>query len=454
MTALTHNAKPLIPLLAAVLLTGCPASGPANGKKADKGDKGDAKVDDGGKSDAKVDEGGKGDKGDKGDAKVDDVDEGVELGDKIAADPCSLPTKKASTPDETAWQLFVAVVCPTGDASNPLAFENWTEQTCIDNPTKPGCEAGGSKRFLHGSSFAAKRSGLPDFEECGAMTTAATGNAKLTPFVPTSGAGALGAKPTFCEEVYVNDGELNYITQPKPDFSLTTHANQAAFIKAGNTIDMPTTAVEIKADWLPSTSLATPFDCATPPAGVFTEEVDGVCYALAGIHISSKLYDKWVWATFEPQSDVTNPNRCRADLYGECSDRWGATPATNGHGATTERTPALVALMDAAKLHPAFYNYRMTGVQIEFTDGSTVTNEGTTYQHNLGSSFTEFNAQVNPGTASCISCHSSAQLDAETVAEQNLQEFAGPPPHDGVTYPPTPPYSSQDFSWMLGFVLE
>jgi hypothetical protein len=437
MTGFTRNAMPLMPLFAGMLLTGCPASDPAEGKKAATGDK--------------VEKGDKVDEVEKGD-KVDKVDEV----DKVETDVCSLPTKRASTPDETAWQVFVAAVCPTGRPTDPLAFEDWTEQTCIANPSTPGCEAGSTDRSLHGSSFAAKRSGLPNFETCGAMTTAETGITALTPFVPTTGPGALGANPTFCEEVYVNGAELSYLTQPKPDFSLTTHAGQAAFITAGNTIDMPTAAVEIKVDWLPSTSLATPFDCAAPPAGVFTEEIEGVCYALAGIHISSKLYDKWVWATFEPQSDVTNPNRCRADLYGECFDRWGASPATNGAGATTERTPALIALMEAAKLHPAFHNYRMTGVQIEFIDGSTVTNDGQTYQHNLGSSFTEFNAGVTPGQASCISCHSSAQLNATASppVEQTLQQFAGAPPHDGVTYPATPPYSTQDFSWLLGFVLE
>lgn len=416
MTVLTRNAMSLAALCAGMFLVGCPQT---DGTPAPP----DAPV---------------------------DASEG------IVADACSLPTNRASTPEETAWQVFVAAVCPTGNTTNPLAFEEWTEQTCIADPTTAGCEEDSSKRFLHGSSFASRRSGLPDFATCGAMTTAASNNPTLTPFVPTTGPGALGEDPKFCEEVYVDDSELSYLRQPAAGFSLTTHVGQAAFINAGNTIDTPVSSVEIKVDWLPSTSLATPFTCASPPAGVFTEEVDGVCYALAGIHISSKLYEKWVWATFEPQSVVSNPNRCRADLYGECFDNWGANPTTNGHGTTTQRTPDLTALMAAANLDAAFHNYRMTGVQTEFTDGSTVTNGTKTYQYNLGSSFTEFNADVNVGEASCISCHSSAQLDAATSppTEQTLQQFAGSPPHGGVTYPPTPPYSSQDFSWLLGFVLE
>ena len=38
--------------------------------------------------------------------------------------------------------------------------------------------------------------------------------------------------------------------------------------------------------------------------------INGNCFALAGMHLISKLLDKWIWATFEPQNNTTNPNRC------------------------------------------------------------------------------------------------------------------------------------------------
>ena len=275
------------------------------------------------------------------------------------------------------------------------------------------------------------------------------------PFVPKTGPGALAASdPKFCEEVYVNDAELAYIKAPAPGYSLTTHKGQAAYMKAGNTIDTPTDAIEIKVDWLPASSLATPFTCDSPPVGVYVEQVDGECYAMAGIHLASKLYDNWLWATFEPQSDVTNPNRCRQDLFGECTDNWGAAPATNGHGTTTQPTVALKTLLDAANIDSAFYNYRLTGVQTHFTDGATVINGGNTYKYNLVSSFVEYNAGVQPGQASCITCHASAQLDPSSLTEQHLQQAAGPYPHNGVNYPPTAPYQTQDLSWLLGDVLQ
>jgi hypothetical protein len=371
---------------------------------------------------------------------------------------CTLPTTVASTTEETAWRLFVAAVCSTGDATNPMAFETWTEQTCISTPTTPGCEDGSGARFANGSRLSKLSSGAnpgsPDFEGCGPMTTKSTsGDDPLDPFVPAAGTpAALADGATFCEEVYVSAAEAAYIKEPAAGHNLATKTAQAAYINAGNTINFPAAAVEIKVNWMPASSLATPFTCANPPSGVFVEEANGVCYAMTGIHISSKLTDKWIWSTFEPQNDVTNPNRCNPDLYGTCTDNWGSTPATTSLGGTSQPTPGLSALFAAAGLPATLQNYRLTGVQTDFNQGATVNTAGGTKEFNLGSSFVEFNAGVAPGSASCISCHNSAQLDPAGPTEQKLQEIAGPPPATGVTYPPTPPYATQDFSWMLGIM--
>lgn len=54
------------------------------------------------------------------------------------------------------------------------------------------------------------------------------------------------------------------------------------------------------------------FNCTTNlTAGVYVETLSGTCRALLGIHISSKLLSNWLWATFELQNTVTNPNRCK-----------------------------------------------------------------------------------------------------------------------------------------------
>jgi hypothetical protein len=80
------------------------------------------------------------------------------------------------------------------------------------------------------------------------------------------------------------------------------------------------------------------------------------------MHLISKLLDKWIWATFEPQNSVTNPFRCK--VLG-CSDPFGSKPAIS-NGNNTQLSAALKKLMDAANLAPEWYNYRLDAVQTEF----------------------------------------------------------------------------------------
>ena len=362
----------------------------------------------------------------------------------VAALPCALPTAPASSVEETMWRLFVAAACPTGKPGTPLQFETWTEQTCIANPTAPGCgpsaAATTAVRHLHASRLAVTTgiapvaaSNGPDGQACQPMTTKGKKPDPLDPFVPAN----LAPNPVFCEEVFTNQPEVSFIQGN----GLTTNAKQAAFLLAGNTITFPTSALEVKADWLPSTSLNPPLDCAAVGDKVYVEQIGGTCYVLAGIHLSSKLYPNWGWATFEPIELTTNPNRCDPNLYGECHDPWGATPPRNAKGTPTQLTPRALALIDAAKLPPAFRNYRMTGAQMDFTDKSVT---------ELGSSFTELNAGVDPHQASCITCHSYAQVNKATGA---LAYRGAPGPTDPAIGPPTPMAAangSLDFSWLLG----
>ena len=91
-------------------------------------------------------------------------------------------------------------------------------------------------------------------------------------------------------------------------------------------ITFPSSALEIKADWLRSDSLSPGFDCdSNKPAGVYVEKINGKCYALVGI-FSSKLKTNWVWATFEPQNTQTNPNRCNPQLYSPLRGSVGLEP--------------------------------------------------------------------------------------------------------------------------------
>jgi hypothetical protein len=364
-------------------------------------------------------------------------------------DPCTLPTTPAATPEQTAWQILVAASCPTGKTASPLAWETWTEQSCFANPPPAGCglsaaAAGGAMRHLHGSRLALRRKQVKFAAQvpggCSPMVTK-SGAGPLAPFVPAN----LSTNPTFCEEVFVNSSEAMFVRAPATGQSLETLKQQNGYVQSGATIQFPTTAVEIKADWLPASSLSPgSFDCTTPPAGLHVETIGGNCYALVGIHVSSKLLSNWLWATFEPQSTVTNPNRCNPKLYSNCNDPWGSNPASST-GTATQQTAALTALMTQAKLAPELANYHLVAAQTAFTD--LTTNAPTL----MGNSFIEFNAGVTPLQASCITCHGSAVF---APSKSGSPQQGGVIEAVGTPVLPKPPsgasWTTQDFSWMLG----
>lgn len=389
------------------------------------------------------------------------------------ADPPKEPAK-AAAPEKTAetvngiarpaignpvseaqfvWYLFVDAVRPAGGS---LTFENWTEQ-CQLNPKLLGCPsasaAEGKARTPHGSALAAALRGrLGKSEatqggiECGAMQTK-----PLNGYPPPTN---LSSKPVFCEEVFVNADEATFIRSN----GLTTLTGQQAYgAKNGGAITFPWTSIEIKADWVPTSSFANPtFQCPDPTNKLYTETINGTCYALVGMHISSKALPDWVWATFEPASSITNPNRCDPKLYNACFDPWGTTSKVPyGKGTTVPQSPQLQQLMAQAGLNKAFNNYYLTGVQTQFVNA-----QGQAIP--LGSSFVEFNAGVNPGQASCITCHKYAYLGG--TLQQPEQNFGGPPAgwpavgyacnknQQGNCTPVIPNSVSQDFSWILGLM--
>jgi hypothetical protein len=264
----------------------------------------------------------------------------------------------------------------------------------------------------------------------------------LVRFVPKNL--ALGA--VFFEVVYLNPAEAAFVKA-----NLTTLQKQADYSKT-KPIDFPKDAIEVKGDWIPAASLQPSFTCSNPPADVYVQQVGNVCYALAGVHISSKLLTNWLWATFEAQSLVTNPNRCNPALYSQCTDEWGVTPArVSQPTAKTTPTKKLADLFSGAqgKLPAVLQKYRLTGVQTAFMSGSAPAL--------LGNSFTEFNASVPAKQASCITCHNGAQVSTQAVA--SIQQFQGgfalklvgtpqtfPPPKAGGSW------KTEDFSWMLSLM--
>jgi hypothetical protein len=341
-----------------------------------------------------------------------------------APNSCAFPTMPAATPEQTAWQLFVAANCQANPTQ--LVWETWVEQLQL-YPASGTTAAGQPVKRLHGSPLAAARSakaggGLPQLaptQECNQM------KAPPPNVIP---------KATICEEVHINDVTRTFLTT----YNYQIRSGQIAAAQKGTDIEFPTASVEIKVDWVPASDFNPPFSCATPPAGVHVETIEGACYAMAGMHISSKLLKDWLWATFEPQSMLTNPLRCIT--FGPCTDAWGSVPATSNGGASgfTKQSPALAAMMKAANLAPVFLNYRLDGVQTTFTNPS-----GTPTL--LGNSVIEGeNVGMKKGTASCITCHSVSTINKQgTDGIRLINNQVGP------EFKPPAGYIARDFVWSM-----
>jgi hypothetical protein len=381
----------------------------------------------------------------------------------VSAPPASEDAFYGPSFDSLAWALFLEAMAPT--ANGFLTVETWSEQ-CQLNPNAIGCpsaasvaaaaKAGGEGkvRLVHGSPVAEKMAG----SDCSVMRTTPLGG-----YPPPSN---LTRSAMFCEEVMVSPPEAAFLKRS----GLTTLIGQQTYGNAhGMAIDFPGTgmneirrnldSVEVKLDWAPATSFSNPtFACPDPTNHLYTETINGACYALVGIHITSKSMIRWLWATFEPNSDITNPNRCDPKLYGACLDSWGTTSSQPyGKGQTAQQSPELHQAVAATHLNPAFNNYFLTGVQAEFVSSGKPTL--------LGNSFVEFNQGVPPGKSSCITCHQYAAFDGKRPAPGAPEDNFGRPPHgwpyigyacnqnqnDNCT-PVVPDSTTQDFSWMLGLM--
>lgn len=355
-----------------------------------------------------------------------------------ATDACIIPTERSLSQDETAWRLFVAINCfnEVKNKKKSLTWETWQTQACLQFPEdckKSGRLQGSLLKQAKGKVKLPRRT-----HGCNPMTTVSPANPTLNSFVPKN----LSSKPVFCEEVVINPAEQKYAEKN----GLLTNYGQVAFLANGGIVSTPSDSIEVKADWVPISSYkGRPFDCNKPHNKIYTEIIDGQCYALTGMHISSKLYPNWLWSTFEPQFAATNPNRCNPDLYNSCNDTWGSNPEQST-GQDTDASQNLKTLFNSAgsNLHPAFRNYRLTGSQTTF-DQPVAT------LANLGSSFVEFNAGVPVHEASCITCHHNAQR--QPYLNPVGTPLGGPFPGAANTGKPTPPvpFKPLDFSWFLAF---
>ena len=359
----------------------------------------------------------------------------------VGTDACAFPTAPAATPEQTAWQLFVAANCPANQTQ--VVWETWIEQLQLypASGATGGAALQNRPKRLHGSPLA--------------NAIAKKRLHKIGPFLaPTTQCGKMSLPPpnviqdaTICEEVHLNPEAQSFISTN--GYQIRTAQTTAA--QKGVDIEFPQPAIEVKVDWIPASDFKPPFTCSAPPKGVHAEIIDGACYAMAGMHIASKLLKNWVWATFEPQSMITNPLRCIA--FGPCSDAWGSNPPTSNGNTSgfTDQSPALMALMKQAGLASEFFNYRLDGVQIDFfhADGTTAY---------LGNSVIEGeNAGLTDKQESCITCHSLSSIKSDGTDEfSTFVNLVGNLPATvnvltGAQYQIPRGWIARDFVWSLAF---
>jgi hypothetical protein len=298
--------------------------------------------------------------------------------------PAPVSNPAMTTPDETAWKLFVEANTAV-DAKN-AQFEAWASDgdTFKPNPTFPTTPTAAG---LRPPVLPALRRQI------------AQAHGQLLPAAPGGG--------NALEETRRNRAAFDFIVSNNL-YSVT--GLQKAYGKTP--LSFPVDAVEVKANWIaveqvPAWSLGRVKLADVPKRFHVNTGGDGKAYALVAMHVISKAVPNWTWATFE---SAYNPNRC--DILG-CKDAFGAqvalVPPNAKAGAgypECAKSPALAALMASAKLDPAYANYCLKGSQTDFRDDTGL-------DVRLGNSVTEdgFVAQ-----SSCMTCHGRAAWNAKGAA--------------------------------------
>jgi hypothetical protein len=351
----------------------------------------------------------------------------------LTLNPCAAPTQIEGSNEQTAWRLLIAASCPVNQTEYPfVVWENWLDQAQMYPPDPAhGLHVPNALSRVNSATHQTHPSPLTLalHPELATVVHGLLGGADQNcnrAAVPPAGQPNL----ILCEEVRLNGAAEDYVAGT----NIWRRAGQQQAATDHIDIQFPPDAVEIKVDWilLPSIGL----DCNNLPAGftnsIHVETIGGNCFGLVAIHLISKLLDNWIWATFEPQNDTTNPNRCRA--LG-CTDLFGSRPAFT-RGTPTRQSAALRELMAAANLAPEWSNMRLDGVQVGFQRPRL-----------LGNSVTEGeNAGVPLTQASCISCHAVSSVESDgtdgiTLLTSNPVGFPKPLP--------SPEWIRRDFVWSL-----
>jgi hypothetical protein len=288
------------------------------------------------------------------------------------------------SPDLAAWEVFAQILAPAGGPSERLLeFETWAADDDIYLQSPPRWPEGGApsqpgqcrRDFDRDSATAA---GVPD-----------------------------GA--CILEDVRRNWAAYRYIVA---NDLFSRHGLAKAF-EQHLKIDLPTDSVQVKADWMKIGDVANwlHLEEADVRRIYYTKIVErdsvNIEYALISLHLNSKRWKNWLWATFEHRM---NPGRCDdlgcRDSFGAATPDVGAkTPPNQNYGACP-KSVALMGLFANAGLSPIWLNYCLKGAQIDFTekDGRPTL---------LGNSVIDrINGHIAPKQSSCISCHGLASFDS------------------------------------------
>ncbi|MDQ3281410.1 MAG: hypothetical protein M3Q69_08360 [Acidobacteriota bacterium] len=209
------------------------------------------------------------------------------------------------------------------------------------------------------------------------------------------------------EEIHRNRPTFDYIVRN----GLWYQQGIAAFVAKKAPANFPADSIEVKGNWIRIQE-------AQKSQFHWNYDLQGRLWGLAAMHISSKALPNWFWSTFEW---VGNAGRC--DYIG-CQDCFGYTPSyvpsntcppnascTSMVGKVytepSTMTAGLQSLLKQAgytgEWLTQFGNYRLKGSMTNFT---TPTGQPIL----LGNSVTESSFLQ---TASCMTCHSRAAVNAD-----------------------------------------
>jgi hypothetical protein len=287
------------------------------------------------------------------------------------------------SPELAAWEIFAQILAPAGaPGERRLEFETWASDDDLYLQSPPRWPEIGARAtpgdcrhdFDHDAATAA---GLPD------------GGCIL-------------------EDVRRNWAAYRYIVAN----DLYSRQGLAKAFQNNFKVDLPTDSVQVKADWMKMDDVARWLNLEEADVRsiyytkIIEQDSTKTEYALISLHLNSKRWKNWLWATFEHRM---NPGRCDDlgchDSFGAATPDVGAKAQPNQNYGACPKSVALMGLFANAGLNPVWLNYCLKGAQIDFIekDGRPTL---------LGNSVIDrINGHIAPTQSSCITCHGLASFN-------------------------------------------